>query len=249
MLKPDDWPQADRVYRQHSEPRNGALHRGDVWWRDRILSREVPTPADIALWEDGTGEPRGYVIYHQPTPAQRNEFLDSFWVRELVALTSDAYLNLIQYLARHDIVKAITWDAPTDDPFLSVIDDARHVKVAGRYDLLNRVCDVEQAMRQRPPAAGGQPLALTLEVRDDTAPWNEGRWRIEVAGGTVAVEKTEAQPDLTLTATTLAPLFNGYLSATATAFAGRIEVHDPDALATADAVFATSHPPYCADTF
>ena len=249
MLKPGDWPQADRVYRQHSAQRNGPLHRNDVWWRDRILSLDAPVPADIALWEDSQGEPQGYVIYHQPLATQRDEYMADFWVRELVALTSDAYRNLLQYLARHDIVKEITWDAPADDPFLSVIDDARHVKTAVRYDLLNRICDVEQALRQRPPIAPEARLSLTLEVRDDTAPWNDGRWRIEVADGAVEVEQTDAQPDLTLAATTLAPIFNGYLSASAAAFAGRLEVHDADALATANAVFATSHPPYCADTF
>ena len=47
----------------------------------------------------------------------------------------------------------------------------------------------------------------------------------------------------------LAPLFNGYISPTAAAFAGRIQARDEKSLAIADAFFATSYPPHCADGF
>ena len=56
-------------------------------------------------------------------------------------------------------------------------------------------------------------------------------------------------PALTRSAPTLAPLFHGYLSPTAAAFAGRVQARDENVLATADAFFATSYPPYCADGF
>ena len=247
MLKPEEWAQADRIYRQHAGPRNGAIHRGELWWREGILSTSAPNPADIALWENGQGEPQGYVIYGQPT--QPDEHMPKFWVRELVALTTDAYLNLILYLLRHDLPKEITWYAPVDDPFLSLVDDARYVKVEHEYDLLNRICDVQAALSQRPQVETDRTLALTLQVGDSAAPWNDGRWRVEAANGDVNVERTDGEPDLTLSATTLAPLFNGYLSPTAAAFAGRVQARNENVLATADAFFATSYPPYCADGF
>ncbi len=248
MLKADDWAQADRVYRQHSAKRNGPLHRGEVWWRNAIFgSGYMPTPSDVALWEDAAGNPQGYVVYVQfPRPEPG---MSQFWVRELVALTSDAYLNLLLYILRHDLPKEIGYNAEPDDPFYSLVDDARHVKVEARYDLMNRIVDVEAALKLRPPADPELEVDFTMAVSDRTAPWNEGTWRIHQAGGEVKVEKTEKQPGLSLSATTLAPIFNGFITPTAAAFAGRVEANSEEALAEGDAFFSTLYPPFCADGF
>ena len=249
MLQPDDWAQADRVYRLHSSKRNGPLHRGEVWWREAIFSASgPPPPADVALWENGQGEPQGYLVYHQPA---RPDFEPpGFWVRELVALSTDAYLNLILYMLRHDLPREITWNAPVYDPFLSLVDDATKVKVSEEYDVLLRICDVEGALKRRPAAYLGHPLALALQVTDSSASWNEGTWRIEMAeDGAVQVEKASGEVDLTLSATTLAPIYNGFLSPSAAALAGLVTARSEDALATADAFFATLYPPFCADGF
>jgi len=247
MLAPDDWAQLDRVYRQHSAQRNGPIHRGEVWWREAIFALSQPAPADVALWEDGRGEPQGYVVYHQRTSPDQDAPM--FWVREVTALTTDAYLNIISYLLRHDLPKTITWSTPSDDPFLSLVEDATKVRIEMDYDVMLRVCDVENALRQRPPAGREGGLSLALGVSDASAPWNEGTWQIEVADGLVSIERTNAPPELSLSATVLAPVFNGFLSPSAAALAGLAAAKDEETLAIADAVFATTHPPYCADGF
>ncbi len=228
MLSPDDWSQADRVYRHHSAKRNGPLHRGEVWWREAIYRTT------------------GYVVYHQPT--QPDSERGAFWVRELVALTTDAYLNLILYLLRHDLPPEIRWNAPPDDPFYSLVDDASKVRVVSEYDVMLRVNDVERALTSRAFPAH-LDASLTLEIADASAPWNEGLWRIEVTGGTARVEGTSGEADLSLSATTLAPVFNGYLSPSAAALAGRARARNEEALARADALFAPLHSPFCSDGF
>jgi hypothetical protein len=65
----------------------------------------------------------------------------------------------------------------------------------------------------------------------------------------VNVEKATGEPDLSLSATTLAPLYNGFLSPSGAALAGRVTARSEEALATADALFATLYPPFCADGF
>ena len=248
LLQPDDWAQADRVYRLHAARRNGPIHRGDVWWREAIFGASASVrPTDVALWEDTRGEPQGYVAYAQPTPQDPD--MPRFLVRELVALTTDAYLNLILYVLRHDLPPEITWQAPPDDPFLSLVEDATKVKVRDEYDVLLRVCDIEAALRLRPPAFPGHTAALTLQVGDGPAPWNEGTWRIEITEGGTQLEKTSTGPDLTLSATMLAPLFNGFLSPRAAALAGLVQVRSEEALAAAEVLFATLYPPFCADGF
>ena len=123
------------------------------------------------------------------------------------------------------------------------------VKVEEEYDLFLRLCDVEGALKLRPFANLEHPVSLTLQVSDSSAPWNEGVWRVEVADGATNVEKTSGEADLTLSATALAPIFNGYISPSGAALAGLITARDEESLATADALFATSSPPFCADGF
>ena len=72
---------------------------------------------------------------------------------------------------------------------------------------------------------------------------------MEVANGEAQVEKASGEADLTLSATVLAPVFNGYLSPSAAALAGLVRARDEDALARADAMFAALHPPFCMDGF
>jgi predicted acetyltransferase len=247
MLSRDEWAAADRVYRRYGAMRNGIMHRGEVWWREAIFTTNQPTPADVALWEDAAGEPQGYVVYNQSLHPQPG--WPPFLVRELYALTPDAYLNLIAFILRHDLPKEITWFVPQDDPFLSLVDDATRLKVGEEYDMMLRICDVEGALRQRAPAYPEHRVALTIGVTDTSASWNEGRWRVEVNADGVEVERTDADADLSLSATTLAPLFNGFLSPSAAALAGRVTARDENVLTDADAFFATLYRPYNADPF
>jgi predicted acetyltransferase len=247
MLGPDDWQVADRLYRLHSVKRNGPIHRGEVWWREAIFQQSQDERPDVALWENDRAEPEGYVVYQH----KRNfdPGMPPFFVRELVALSTDAYLNLLLYILRHDLPPETTWFASPDDPFHSLIDDQTKVRVREEYDVLLRVCDVESALRLRPSVACEQSVAFTLEVRDASAPWNEGRYRIEVRDGETTVERTKEESDLALSAATLAPLFNGYLSPRAAALAGLLEVRNADALDATERFFATLHRPFCADGF
>lgn len=249
ILKPDDWQQADRVYRQHSSQRNGPIHRGDVWWREAVFATQQQQQAatDVALWENGRGEPQGYVTYSQAT--QYDPDGAEFIVRELVALTTDAYLNLIMYVLRHDLPREIIWVAPPDDPFFSLVDDTRRVTVREEYDMLLRINDVEGALKVRSPAYPNHDIALTIGITDSSAPWNESTYHIEVRDGETNVEQTSTEPDLVLSATTLAPVFNGFLSPTNGALAGLIEARNDEVLAAADALFTTRYPPFCADGF
>jgi predicted acetyltransferase len=248
LLKPDDWPEVDRVYRHHAGLRNGPLHRGELWWRDALFQAQAPQPADVALWQDALGEPQGYVIYHQP-PGYPPDEPGNMSVRELVALTTDAYLNLIHFVLRHDLKREIAFATSPEDPFLSVIADPMKVTVTDEWDVMIRICDVEAALRQRTPADPGRSASFTLGVTDASAPWNDGAWRIELAGGETTVERAKGEPGLSLDATTLAPIFNGFLSPRDAVFAGLARASSDGAVAAAEAFFATTHAPFCADGF
>ncbi len=252
LLQPDDWAQADHVYRQYAAKRNGPLHRAEVWWREAIFGPSQPdaggaTTGDIALWENDEGEPRGYIVYYQRRGY--DEFMPSFLIRELFALTPDAYLNLLRFVLSHDLPKEITLTAGVDDPFLSLVADDRRVKIEHEYDVMLRIVDVEAALRMRSPAHPGHDVSFTIGLADTAAPWNEGIYRVEVADGVTSVERVPGEADLSLTATALAPLFNGYLSISSAALAGLVRVNNDGAIAAAETFFATLYPPFCSDRF
>lgn len=250
MAGPDDWQQMDRVYRAHCRDRTGALHRPELWWREGVFGGLGPfgrQQLDAVVWSDAKGEPQGYIIYGQMSSSGFND-QSRLYVRELVALTTDAYLNLAQVPLRHDLAGLVYWAIAPDDPLCALVENGEKLKVEDHYGILLRVVDVAAALAVRPPGAE-HVEPFTFALTDRSAPWNEGAWRVEAAEGQSSVERTESAAELSLDAPTLSALFAGYLSPSNAALVGLIDVQRPEALAAADRFFGTSYPPYCSDLF
>ncbi|MGA2285790.1 MAG: GNAT family N-acetyltransferase [Dehalococcoidia bacterium] len=245
----DEWQTLNDLYEAYSAERNCVLVRSESWWRDWVFGRERDAP-DAALWEDGAGRPRGYVLYYtrraelpdRPWPSSR------LWVRELATQDGDAYVALVNYLLSHDIHEKIEWLASPEEPLLSLLDDPQRVRTEAWSALMLRIVDVPAALRARgcPAQAEGR---FVLDVRDGIAPWNEGTWRVEAQGGRLEVTADGGPADLVTDAATLAPIFNGHLSAREAARIGRLGVESEKALDAASAVFSVRHPPFCFDWF
>jgi predicted acetyltransferase len=108
-----------------------------------------------------------------------------------------------------------------------------------------RVVDARAALEARRYAAEGR---LVLDLRDETCSWNEGRWELEGGPDEATVERTDREPDITLTAQDLAAMYLGAVRPSALARAERIE-GSPEALRRADAMFATDLAPWCPHVF
>lgn len=223
---------------------NGAIERDPIWWRSYPLRPSEDGPVQGAIWEE-VGKPGGYLLYEQPRSEGEGQRLR---VRELVALTPDAYSGLLGFLARHDLVQSFEWLAPEDEPLASLIAEPETLRVDWKPSFMLRVVDLPPAMAARPAVVEG-PLRLTLRVLDDDAPWNDGVWEIEREGGACSVRRGASEPGLTTDAATFAQLYNGFLSPAAALAGGAIEVDGPRSLALATRLFAVQARPYCADDF
>ncbi len=247
QVKPEDWPMLDRVYRRYASDRNGPLHRGDVWWQAAVLGTAQNQPFDALLWEDDSGDPQGYAIYVQPqAPAPQ---AGKLVVREFIALSGDAYLRLLQLLASHDLASEITIRTSVDDPLITLFEESQRLTIRHEYTAMLRVCDFQGAMKVRQPADPDAEAALTLEIADASAPWNNGVWRVQVSDGQSSAEPASGPADIALNATALAAVFNGYVAPSTAARAGLLRATSDDALARADAVFAVTRRPYFTDYF
>ncbi len=173
----------------------------------------------------------------------------SIFVSELIALSGDAYLNLLSYFGRHDIHAEISLRTGSDDRLAIVFADAERLTVRQNYAVLLRVCDFQAAMMARPAASEQEASELTLRVEDADAPWNDGAWRVGVAGGRTWAERTQTAVELALSARLLGPVFNGYLSPSAAVAAGLAARTSEEALRRADEVFRAERAPYFTDSF
>jgi predicted acetyltransferase len=111
-----------------------------------------------------------------------------------------------------------------------------------------RIVDIERAIETRPHIGGGS-AAFTMHVTDQSAPWNEGTWRIEASNGRLHAEKTQAAPDVELTANALAPIYTGFMTPLKAAEVGVMKVNRAEAIEETANAFAVAYPPYCPDWY
>jgi predicted acetyltransferase len=112
-----------------------------------------------------------------------------------------------------------------------------------------RVVDVESAVAARPAGSGTPDGGFTLALSDASAPWNEGTWRIESAGGRLSASKKDGRADVTTDAATFAAIYDGFLRTTEAARSGLAEVSSAEAAALADRMFASERAPFGSDFF
>jgi len=248
-VKADDWQRLEAAYRRYAGPRNGPLHRTEPWWREAILRDHLQDRAREAfLWLDGSGGAQGFIVYASASAGPEPMADQELFVRDMVALTSDAYLGLWQHLLVHDIAQRIVVHVPLHDPFSDLVVDPWKVEVQRGEGAMIRIVDVEQALARRPYCGRGG-VSFTMRVIDSSAPWNDGVWRVEADQGRMQAERTEAEADIELSVNFLAPLLTGFIRADQAAEVGMLKVNREQALAQAQEAFAVSHPPYCDDFF
>jgi len=231
----------------------GALSRPPGWWaeyfRDPDDQREGASSRFYALHESDAGEADGFVAYR----VKRNWMDDGLpagdtQVYELFGSNPGVRAALWQFCLGVDLSATLScWNAPVDEPLRWMLADPRRFRITGVSDWLwARLVDIPAALVGR---RYGSPARVVLDVADSFRPHNTGRY--ELVGGLDGAEcrRTDAEPDLALSASDLGALYLGGVGCTALARAGRIEECRPGALAAGDALFATADAPWCATEF
>ena len=163
------------VYAEVARRTPGLSARDEHWWRYRLHDpqhdRGSASPLQ-AVVTDG-----GYALYA----------IDPVWtdglpagvvlVRELVAGDHGAAARLWRHLLDLDLTGEVRARAvPPDDPLLlSLLAEPRRARAQLRDALWVRLVDLPDALRSR---AYASDVDVVLEVTDEWAPWNTGRWRL-----------------------------------------------------------------------
>lgn len=232
------------VYRSFGLDRPGMISRPDAWWSLGLM----PPPAGervVLVHRDESGVADGFAHY---LPAKRDYRFDdghvTLRIGDFQARTSAAAADLWRFLLETDLADTVVAaNRPVDEPLEWWLTDRRRVHVESLDDdLWVRLVDVCSALNAR-SFGDGEPVVVA--VSDAHIPDNRGCYRI----GPDGAERCDAQADLSLDVSTLGAVYLGDHPISRMVNAGRIQVHDPAAVAKLGRLFAQEQLPWCGTGF
>ena len=196
--------------------RSGQVDREADWWRHFLLADRGSGPPQVFL-VDGPDGPDGWAILAVSSDVSASEVRTSVQVVDWGAASEAGWRSLLTLAAGFSSLEAsVHWKGPDPEP-LALLVAEQDIRQLRQDRWMARVVDVPGAF-----AARGYPSGLrgriTVGVSDDTCPWVDGTWTIEVDGGEGKAVRVGDDAEVTTTAAGLAALFAGY--------------HDPRDLAT-----------------
>jgi predicted acetyltransferase len=244
--------EASAVHERIRAATPGAIPKSEIRWRREtgLFTRDdKPTDKEtlFALMRDEHGTPRGYASY-----TYEDKPFDSFRPRHrtkasVFAETAPARVRLLQYLWEHDwVVEVEVETQPADDTYRQLLRNARMISHQERIDVLwIRLLDIPAALPRRTYETEGR---LVLAVEDPHS-YATGAYLLEAGPDGATCVRTTESPDLTLPVQTLGSLYLGGYAASSLAQVGLVTEERPGALKTADRMFKTAVPPFCATWF
>lgn len=236
-------PSEDRLIRAcaaaHFPLRHGSLDRGEYIWK-RVWKMREDEFRCFGLHRPGSPDAlEAYVfLRHARKP---DGWATDVVVNDYAYTTPDSARDLVRFLASlattgEDLVFQ---DGPASS--LALLLDHMRGSVERRDPCMLRITHVPTALEARGWPAGFDG-ALTLNVRDELLPGNDGAWALRISRGRASVARAErGGAAVTLDARALAPVYTGLLSASQAAALGWAS-GAPEALSLADAAFASPAP-------
>jgi predicted acetyltransferase len=231
----------------------GMFERTDAWWDRRVLAdpkewREGASPKYLAVWEEDSVA-RAYAFYRIDTGWSHAGPIGNVQLWELLALDDKAYREMWRYVFSIDLVDRVKSRGSmlaADSPLYLMLLEPRRLRATFSDGLWLRVVDVPSALEGRGFAAEG---TITLDIKDELCPWNEGRWSVTAGDGSAEVTRSDRDADLSLDVSTLGAAYLGTFTFAQLQRAGRVAARSQDAVRLADALFRTDVAPYCPEIF
>ena len=243
FVDPEDTPkQLPEVFQRSTKDRPGMFQREQHHWerdsRAQEHSQGGPGGLFYVAYEEN-GRIDGYATYRSTRT--------TLVINELMAATQEATAALWRFC--FDVDRMSTTEAlkrPVDDPLPWMLADPRRLQRSTRDGVWVRIVDARAALELRRYLREDR---LVLEVKDDTCPWNEGRFELESSPEGASCRVSSKSPDLLLNVTHLASVFMGAVSFSTLAGASLIEECTPNALLRADCMFASRYQPWSPHSF
>lgn len=237
------------LYEQVRPERVGWSDRSEAWWnyvlRDKPEHRDGATARHALLYEGPSGL-EGYAIWRSKE-GWDNGPQGEVAVRELVAVTPEAYTELWRFLFSVDLTRTVVfWSAAMDEPLLHMVTEPRRLGAKVADCLWVRIADLPAALAARRYAT---PVNVVLQVDDPLLPANAGRWRLTADGDSVTCVPTDDDADLACDVADLGAAYLGGTAFTALAAAGRVRELVPGTLVAASIAFLAPRAPSATEIF
>jgi predicted acetyltransferase len=225
----------------------GMLERPASWWEHRLLAdpeefRFGGSPKHFAVL-DVDGDSRAYAIYRLHVSFGDLGPETALQTIEVFGVDPVATASIWRYLLDVDWAKTVTARLqPVDHPLLLLLARPNLARPTLSDGLWVRLVDVETALTAR-KYADDRPVVF--EVRDESCPWNAGRWKVE--GGTAS--QSDDAPDIALDVAELGAVYLGGFTFRDLLRAGRIQELREGAVYGADAIFRVEAAPWCPEIF
>lgn len=234
------WQLLAQIFAANRPDRPGTIDRPSVWWQSQRLRAESASGPSYVVVHGEPGSETGFARYHPVDTGawfvseQRTVVVDDFF-----APTRDAYLGLLRFLIDLDLIDRLVFQMlPTDDPLPWLLSDRRAALITGtRDETWLRIVDAAAVLGGRTYNDAG---LVAVRVEDPLLQDNSRTYAIS-AGGAQAVD---GAAQLTAGIDALAAALLGATSWSNLALSGLVRVDDPDALVTADRLFAVPVQPH-----
>ncbi len=212
------------------------------------------SPADMRegeapriLFATYEGRDVGYVVFKRTHKWPNSRPAAEVDVRQLSGAPA-ARLALARRVADLDLAGTVKLRGVAEsDPLLSWVQGPRGLGDVRPFDSLwVRPVDLPEALALRGYEAD---CDVVVEVADEPAPWNAGRWRIRVKEGTADVTRTDDDAEVSLPVAALGAAYLGGGNLVALHRAGVIAEHRPGAVRELWRAFRTDVGPYAARGF
>lgn len=206
----------------------------DRWWFEQRVGWWLRSDRTYAYAVHGpSGDPTGYVVYHH-TDGVGDEFY-GLAIDELVATDGDAALALWRLLASNRGVSGqVTFHGGPEEPLFLLLAE-QDTEVLADWRWMTRLVDLPGAVAAR-GWPGGAEAEVHLDVGDELAPWNAGRWVLRVEDGEGRLDEG-GRGTVRATVGALAPLFTGMVTAVTLARIGLLDGAGPQEATALDDAF------------
>lgn len=228
-----------RCYARLSPRTDGSLVRPPSWWARRLAPDLAGTELYVVDDPDTDGEVAGYAAYRHGRG--RHPYDYSVVVTEVHGATAAVQRALWRVVGSSGSqAPDVAVVGPAEDPLFLLTGSADPLAVRSEIRWMIRLVDAAGAVAARGwnAAVAGR---VDLEVVDDHAPWNAGRWVLEVADGVGRLTRGGSGA-VTVTVGGLSAWWAGYAPARLLAATGHVASADRRALDLLDGLGAATPP-------
>jgi predicted acetyltransferase len=239
------------IFERHRKAQPGEMARIAYWWEVDLGLMTFPGRKPWAGWvivhRAADGTPDGFVLYHVEDRWEGRTPASKAVVDGLIAHDPIVEAALWRLVLDIDLVVAIEAEnRRVEEPVVRRLVDARAAVSSHRTDFVwLRPLDVRRLLESRCYPVDGR---VVVEVVDP-AGLSAGRFRLDGGPAGGRCRPTRAAAGLRLPVGTLGSVVLGGVSLARLADAGRLDVLDPRALVTADALFRWPVDPWCTSWF